>query len=372
MGTITRITVKDLRQRLRDRSILVWGIVVPFAITWVLSLVMSPVLDGDVDIRLAIHDADGSVADSLVDSLADVGFDTRRVASVDAARGAVDDDTADAAILIPVFDADVDPIVVYGRRDAGLARLVAESVADTVADRSDAGRLVVSAGLDPALAGAVGTQPAPVVLEDLPAGSRVLDATSHLSVGLALFFLFFTVQAAILNIVEERTNGTLQRLLMAPVPRASVLFAKTVSAAITGLISMTALAVASSLVLDATWGPWWGVALLSLAAVVAAMGLGALIGTLTRTAEQANQYAGIVATVLGLLGGVFIPIATGPGLLDVVSRISPHRWLLDGFGANAGTGSVGEVLTVVAVVTGFGVVTGAMALYRAGSLTGVH
>ena len=101
------------------------------------------------------------------------------------------------------------------------------------------------------------------------------------------------------------------------------------------------------------------------------MGLGALIGTFAKNAEQAGQFAGIVATVLAFLGGVFVPIATGPGPLDTLTRISPHRWLLDGFGANAGTGTTADVLIPTLVVAGIGVLLGAIAFGRRSKLTGV-
>ena len=205
----------------------------------------------------------------------------------------------------------------------------------------------------------------------MSAGYRVLDGKTYLAVGMATFFLFFTVQASVMNVLEERQEGTLQRLLAAPVGRGSILLGKTLAAAVTGLAAMAVLVTASTLMLDADWGPIWGTVVLSVGGVVAAMGLGALLATVSRTAEQAGQFGGIVATVLGLLGGVFFPITNAGGWLDIVSRISPHRWLLVGFGANAGTGSVMDVLVPAFVVTAFGLVLGGIALARRSRLTGV-
>lgn len=373
MGTALLLARKDLLQRLRDRSFLIFGLIAPFGIAAILSAVAGPAFEGTFSATYRVHDASGFAGDGLVAGLEDAGFEATLDDTEDAARAAVDDGEADAAILIPPasFTGQPTPIVVYGDLDSGLAVTVAESIAGSVASQTDVARLVIGATGDPTAASALGQVTPPVTFSQDTTGDRVLDGITYLSVGMALFFLFFTVQGGILNIIEERTNGTLPRLLVAPVGRGAILLGKTLSSAVTGLLSMAVLVVATTYVLGADWGPWYGVALLSTAAVVAAMGLGALIGTVTKTAEQAGNFAGIVATVLALLGGVFFPITTGPGLFDTITRISPHRWLLDGFGANAGTASFLDVLVPALVVAGFGVVAGLVAYARRSRLTGV-
>ncbi len=373
MTTALLLARKDLVQRLRDRSFLILGIIAPFFVAYILSLVAGPVYDYGFSADYAISDETGSVGEGLAEGLVDSGFGAEVVGSEDAARALVDDGEASAAILIPAPSpvGDPPPIVVYGDLDDGTAVVVAESIAESIANQSDAVRVLITETGNPASVGAYLGQEPPVGWVQGDAGDKVLDGITYLSVGMAIFFLYFTVQASIINIVEERMNGTLQRLLMAPVGRGSILFGKTLSSSLTGLLSMVVLVVATTLVLGAAWGPVWGVALLSLAAVVNAMGLGALIGTYARNAEQASQFAGIVATVLAFIGGVFVPISTEPGLFDTLTRISPHRWLLDGFGANSGTGTVVDVLIPTLVVAGIGVLLGLLAFGRRSKLTGV-
>ncbi len=373
MTTALLLARKDLTERLRDRSFLIFGLVAPFGIAWILALVAGGAFDGTFSATYKVHDAAGFVGAPLVAGLEDAGFEAALVDSADAARAAVDADEADAALLIPPpsFSGEPEPIVVYGDLDAGLAITVAESIAASAGSQTDTARLVLDVTGDPAAAAAVGGTAPPVTLTQGTTGDRVLDGVTYLAVGMALFFLFFSVQGGILNIIEERTNGTLRRLLVAPVGRGAILLGKTLSSALAGLLSMVVLAVATTLSLGADWGPWYGVVLLSVAGVIAAMGLGALIGTIARTAEQAGNFAGIAATVLGLLGGVFFPISTGPGFFDTVTRLSPHRWLLEGFGANAGTAPFTAVLVPALVVAGFGVVTGLAAYARRSKLTGV-
>jgi ABC-2 type transport system permease protein len=381
MGTAFLLAGKDLKQRLRDRSFLILGIVAPLAITLILTQVVGNAFDGVFDPTYKVYDESGFVGQGLVDVLVDeVGFsNVELVADRATAVDAVVDGRAAAAILIPADFTDPEAsstIEVVGNSGDTLSTSVAASIAESIASEAELGRITATAlqaaGVsDPAAYAGLENLPAVIEVATVDAGSRVLDGKTYLAVGMAAFFLFFTVQSSVMNVLEERQEGTLQRLLAAPVGRSSILLGKTLAAAVTGLAAMAVLVTASTLMLGADWGPIWGTVVLSVGGVIAAMGLGALLATVTRTAEQAGQFGGIVATVLGLLGGVFFPITNAGGWLDIVSRISPHRWLLVGFGANAGTGSVMDVLVPAFVVTAFGLVLGGVALARRSRLTGV-
>ncbi len=380
MQTVLLLTWKDLRQRLRDKSFIILGIVAPLAITFILTSVAGDAFEGRFQPSYRVHDASGLIGPGLVAALVEeAGFEDVQLTDSRAdAIAAVDDNEVSAAILIPreLAGTEAATIEVVGHTGDSLSTAVAAAIAEGIASESVAVRLT-TAGLiaggvsDPAAYAGLATLPVVIEVSDVEAGTRVLDGKTYLAVGMALFFLFFSVQAAVLNVIEERQEGTLQRLLVAPVSRAAILVGKTLSSAVTGLVAMAVLVTATTFMLGADWGDLWGIALLSVAAVVAAMGLGSLLATVTHTAEQAGQFGGIVATVLGLLGGVFFPIIGGGGWLDAVSRISPHRWLMEGFGANAGTGAAWDVVIPAVVVLGFGLVLGGIALMRRSRLTGV-
>lgn len=380
MGTVFLLARKDLRQRLRDKSFILMGIVAPLVITFILTSTAGDAFDGTFQPVYRVHDASNLVGPGLVEVLVrDAGFeDVELASSREEAVAAVEDGGATAAILIPaeLAGSGSATIEVFGNVTGSLSTAVAAAIAEGVASEVTAARLagagLVAAGVtDPAAFAGLANLPVVIEVVEVGAGSRVLDGRTYLAVGMALFFLFFSVQGAVMNVIEERQEGTLQRLLVAPVGRASILVGKTLSAAVTGLLSMAVLVLATTFMLNADWGDPWGVALLSVSAVVAAMGLGAILATVTKTAEQAGQFGGIVATVLGLLGGVFFPITGAMGWLDTVSRISPHRWLLEGFGANAGTGEPLDVVIPALVVLAFGALLGGIALARRARLTGV-
>ena len=68
--------------------------------------------------------------------------------------------------------------------------------------------------------------PAPIAIADVSTQSRQLDAGTFYAAGMAVFFLFFTVQFGISSLLDERRDGTLARMLVAPIHRSAVLGGK--------------------------------------------------------------------------------------------------------------------------------------------------
>jgi ABC-2 type transport system permease protein len=180
---------------------------------------------------------------------------------------------------------------------------------------------------------------------------------------MAVFFVFFTVQFGVTGLLEERANGTLARLLAAPIRRFSVLAGKMLTSLVLGVVSMTVLVVATTVLFGASWGNPLGVAVLVLAAVIAAMGVMALIATAARTAEQASNWQSVVAVILGLLGGTFFPVARAPGVLSTLTLLTPQAWFLRGLG-DLRAGQLGAVWTPALAMLAFAVVTGGIAMAR--------
>ncbi len=101
-----------------------------------------------------------------------------------------------------------------------------------------------------------------------------------------------------------------------------------------------------------------------MAIVFAAIGLMALVGSFARTAEQAGNYQSIVAVVLGMLGGVFVPIPASSGLLQLASSASPHGWFLRGIADQTASGRWMDVLPAAGAIVLFGVVAAVPAVWR--------
>ena len=254
------------------------------------------------------------------------------------------------------------PVQVWRDADNVVTGEIAASIAEGFLASTNAVRVGVSVAVqaDPgadadALVDEARGAPPAITVAQRPASDQQLDATTYLAAGLAVFFAFFLVQFGVRGLLDERRDGTMARLLVAPIPRRAIVVAKGLASVVLGVVALTALAVATTVVMGADWGQPAAVAVL-VVAVVSLMGVIAAVAT---TSEQAANAQTVVAVVLGLLGGSFFPVSRGEGLLSKVALVAPHHWFLEGLGRARG-GGLGEVWGPVGMLLLFALVVGAV------------
>lgn len=358
MSAATRIAGKDLKLRLRDRSAFIIGIVTPLALAYIFHLVFGNVFASEtLDLQIGLVDLDGTgVSSSLGEVLADIeaqgilevtDFDDNATADA-----AVEEGEVGAYILLGpgLEDAAVQgspfTIRVIGDIDAQTTTQVASSIASEFGSGIGRAQLSVATavhlGEGPPPADVVtwgeeaAQRPTAYSFSDISAETRQLDASTFFAAGMAVFFLLFTVQFGVLGVLEEEENGTLSRLLAAPIGRRSVVLGKAFLSFSLGVISMTVLIVATHYLMEARWGPVLGVAVLVVTGVLAATSIMGLIASVGKSAEGAANLGAIVAVTLGMLGGTFFPIGQGNDLLSRLTYITPHAWFMRGLSEISG------------------------------------
>jgi ABC-2 type transport system permease protein len=376
---------KDLKARLRDRSALLIGIVVPLGLAFIFNAIFGGIASSKA-IALGVVNADRGAASARFVSgvLGAVGRSglvaIQREPTVAGARALTAKGTLDAVIVIPAgFSARVAAerpaaMQVIGNPSDPISAEVARFIAQGYAADLNRARLsvatVVAAGgpaASPsrirALAARAAASAAPVAVADVSAKSKQLDQKSFFAAGMAVFFLFFTVQFGVTSLLEERNDGTMARLLAAPIRPGSILAAKLLTSFMLGLISMFVLVVATSLLFGASWGNPAGVVVLVVAAILSATGIMALIATFAKNAEQAGNWQSVVAVVLGLFGGTFFPVSLAPGILSRLTFIAPQAWFMRGLGDLRG-GTLSVVWVPALAMLAFAAVTGGIAMTR--------
>lgn len=373
------IATKDLRQRLRDRSLIIFGLLVPFALTFIFDMLLGPVTSGPpVIARVGLADLDGSLVSiglrTALGAAADAGVVTwEEVPDADTARARVEAGELSAAIVVPagfgsaVTQGTAATLQVVGNRDQGIATQVAESVAAAYASRLRAATLAAKAlaasgaAAPSALVMAqVAAAPEPLTLTATPTSDRQLDMTTYYAAGMAVFFVFFIVQLGVTGLLDEERDGTLARLLAAPMARRNVLFGKVISSVAIGVASMAVLAVGSTIVMGADWGDPLGAAVLIVAVVVAAAGVLMLVAGLASSSEAAGNVQAVVAITLGSIGGVFFRLPAQEGLFGRLQGLAPHFWFMRGMGDLAGGGGVASLGEEVLALAVFAVVLGGL------------
>jgi ABC-2 type transport system permease protein len=151
--------------------------------------------------------------------------------------------------------------------------------------------------------------------------------------------MMFTAFASANSLLEERRDGTLQRLIVSPTPRIAILLGKLLGTLVTCIVQVTFLVLALTLIGSLMSGELvfiWGNNLLALAAVIfavslAASGLGTILAAAAKNPEQGNAIGGIVAMAMGILGGAFVNISVFPEVIRPLTRLTINYWGTDAF-----------------------------------------
>ena len=378
---IGSICAKDVRQRLRDRSILVIGFVAPISIAALMNFAFGGVVG--FNFTAAIVDEDGGLAAASVleifddPDLAEV-VTVERYDTSDAARQAVIDGDVDAALVIPAgfsdsaqdLGASVD-LVVFTSVDADIAGEVLTSIASSITSRFNTGRVVASAalanGVDPATvielaAAAGGAEPAEIVAS-VPTGAEPIEPVSYFAPAMGILFVLFSIGFSARSFSSEREAGTLDRIAAAPVPSGVVLAGKSLATFLFSLTSLLVLTTASAFLFGASWGNPIGVVVLCIAMSVSVVALTMIVIALARTERQADGIASMVTFGLAIIGGNFLFVSQAPELLRRLALTTPNGWALRGFtDLSTGVGTVEAVLVPTFAILGFSVVVALVAV----------
>ena len=154
----------------------------------------------------------------------------------------------------------------------------------------------------------------------------------------SMFAIFFIVISLSGNMIREREIGCFSRLMTMPCSFHLYLFSKicvylavcllqlclmiVTGMYLTPLLGLPALKLGHSII---------ALIAMSVSASLAAIGYGLAIGSLARTNQQASIFGAVSVVILAAVGGVWIPVFIMPYYMQIVSRVSPLNWGLNGF-----------------------------------------
>jgi ABC-2 type transport system permease protein len=374
--TLLTLVAHDLRQHLRDRSMLLFALVIPFSLAFVFSLAFAGLEDFELDpVTVAVAAPDGDESAAVVvgtlEALPEQGLPvTVLPVSAGEVAGLVDSGEVGVGAVLPEGfgeamaggDAPGADVVVRVGSDAGLSGDVTADIIRSTVQRMDADAAAIAAAADGdalseqelgALAQELGQAEPEVAWTSSQVNGASLSLTSGIVAGQAGMFLFFTVGFAVLTLLTEREWGTLDRLRSMPMPRWLVLVAKAVVGVLLGVASTSMILLAGTVLLDGVhFGSWWAVLTLVVAVVAAATSVMFIILKVVRTSEQASLAIAVVAISLGVAGGTFFPLPV-EGWLGQVVQVNPVAALGRGLGITAGGGGVVDLAPVLLTLLAF-------------------
>lgn len=164
------------------------------------------------------------------------------------------------------------------------------------------------------------------------------SAVQHNVPAWSLFAIFFIIVPLSINIVKEKSQGTMVRLITNPVPYGLFLLGKTFTYLVISLIQFYLMLLVGMYLFPVLDLPPFEVgnnfvqlSTMALFAGLAAIGVGILLGTIATTQEQSAPFGATFVVILAAIGGVWVPVFVMPPIMQTVSMISPMNWALSGF-----------------------------------------
>lgn len=382
MRRILAIAWLEALKLLRDPAELMAILLLPLALTLVFGSAFSGSANQPMKVLLVDEDATAysrQVRTLLAD---EPSFSVRAVSRTSAQKSVADGDVVVAVIVPRGFarrlragSARIETLTDPGSDSAFAASAVVRGIATRMSgDARTAAALVArggpaaAAGFDALYARAdAAWKPAPpvavkgqtVVASAVRGDAVTAPGNTQYSTGFAVMFIMFVTFGGAGGILEEREQGTLRRLLSAPLGKATLMAGKVGGIVLTAIVQALVLVGVGALVFHVPWGASpLAAALVLLAYILAVTGLAVLVSALVRTRDQLAGLGPLLSTGLAMLGGCFWQLDIVSPLMQTIARLTPSGWAMIGLtDIVARNRGLDVALLPAAVLLGFAVVT---------------
>ena len=175
--------------------------------------------------------------------------------------------------------------------------------------------------------------------------------------GTAILMLLFSVAGVGTSILEEKENGTINRLLYSPLKGSTILYGKMLFAFFISILQLTVMFMFAWLILNMDMSvniP--ALILMIIATAFAVSSLGIFLAAIAKTRQQAQNLSTIIILVMSAIGGSMIPLFIMPAILQKIAVISVNYWGIQGFYDLFWRAlPLEEILPKILILTGIGI-----------------
>jgi len=349
--SLRAIAWKDLRLIARDRAAMVFLVLVPFVVVTVLAEALAGSDTGSLLLPV-VNEDQGPVGGVLVQALSEY------------------------ATVVEVSRTEAEYLVA-GKKTAPAAIVVPEHTSKRYLASRPSTLLLLT---DPAKGAAVGAVKAYLLLADRkaaeiadPLSQELLVMEEHNLTGsrssippaeqnVPGFSVMFVMMGVLFGVAfglhDEREWGGLTRLLLAPIPRVSILAGKLLARFLVGFVQLVLLFLYGHLFFDLSLGHAPGALGLVMAAAVFSMtGFSLLVSAFARTREQVIPLGLTLIMIFCALGGCWWPLYQMPPWLRQVAQLTFTAWAMEGFhDVMLRDRGILEILPTVGVLLAYGAV----------------
>lgn len=157
---------------------------------------------------------------------------------------------------------------------------------------------------------------------------QVFDRIAPALLGIFPFIIMFLITS--ITTLRERTNGTLERVLVTPIAKIDIIVGYTIAFGILAIVqSLIASSVAIFLLDMEVAGPQWFVVLVALMNALLGTALGIFVSAFARTEFQAVQFMPAFIFPQLLVCGLLLPLEQMPDLLEKAAYYLPLTYAVD-------------------------------------------
>jgi ABC-2 type transport system permease protein len=377
MMKLLKIAWKDFRITYRDLTELLLMIAAPLAMTLVMSFAFSGTSStGFSSIPVALINLDDGMTGEMIKNALfsnDVQeyIAVEEFTSLEEARKELDNDKLGAVIMIPsnastLFNATQDEdianieefavdIQLYTNPVRPNSGMIVESILDSILTQFNAGftggligfsellnqGLVTIDELSNGLGEEIGQKIEPLFNENQAAilietqywqeEKDEFNWLSYMAPSMAILYLGFSMTTSARSILNERENGTFNRLLASPTSAVVIIAGKMVGTFLIGLIQVFVFIIASIPLLGIKWGNPGTLILFTCVLVMASASWGIVIASLAKNGGQASALGTAVNLIFAAIAGNFVPRGSYPEWLQQIGYLTPNAWGIEGY-----------------------------------------
>lgn len=170
-----------------------------------------------------------------------------------------------------------------------------------------------------------------VVASEVRGDSVLAEGATLSSIGFTVWFILFMTFGTAGGILEEREQGTLRRLLVAPLSRGTIMSGKIVGIVLATAVQALVLVGVGAFAFGVPWGRDPLAVFVVLGSyVLAGTGLAVFVSALVRTRDQLSGLSPLISTGLAMLGGCLWPIEVVAPFMQTVAKFTPTGWAVMG------------------------------------------
>jgi ABC-2 type transport system permease protein len=400
------LMVKDLKLFTSDRAALFFAIIFPILFVVLFNYVMSGVMGEDkrLVINLATQEPSGGLSYQIIAAMDTTDDSTLKpgdskivwLKDYDQAKQDVEDKKIDGFIAFPgnfteavLMGYGTELEVIYNPNDTQTIAALkgfAQSIASEIGSRQVVHNTVISLLMEKELAepGSTGnlaqtirelllgqggdiTTPSLISFTTLQVGEVQAENPSNFVIpGYLVMFVFFTAAFSAAQLVKERQNHTLERILTSSANREAILSGVFAGTFAKGLIQMAIFWAVGIIFFKIDMGVSpIAVILISILMILMSSAFGVMLATFVKTERSASSIGVITSLILAPLGGCWWPLFVTPKWMQFISKFTPHGWATDAFNKlMVFGGNFDSVVLNMLVLVGFMVIFGLIAILR--------